>query len=86
MTGAPKLRAMAILDELEPVARGVYSGALGYFAPDGGAELKIAIRTVVLNEGEASVGCGGAITALSDPEAEYDEMLLKARPLLSLLG
>ncbi len=86
MTGAPKLRAMEILDSLEPTARGPYSGAFGWFGLNGAAELSIVIRSIVLAGGVASVGAGGAITVLSDPEAEYEEMLLKARSLLEVLG
>jgi para-aminobenzoate synthetase len=86
MTGAPKLRSMEILDGLEPTARGPYSGALGWFGLCGGAELSVVIRSIVVSGEGASVGAGGAVTVLSDAEAEYEEMLLKARPLLELLG
>ncbi|MBS1891522.1 MAG: anthranilate synthase component I family protein, partial [Actinobacteria bacterium] len=86
MTGAPKLRTMEILDRLEPVARGPYSGALGWFGLDGAVDLSIVIRTIVIDDGLATIGSGGAITVLSDPEEEYAEMLLKARPLVELLS
>ncbi|HEY2056517.1 MAG TPA: chorismate-binding protein [Solirubrobacterales bacterium] len=86
MTGAPKLRSMEILDALESGARGPYAGAFGWFGLAGDAELSIVIRSIVLSGARASVGAGGAITVLSDPEAEYEEMRLKARPLLELLG
>lgn len=86
MTGAPKLRAMEIIDSLEPVPRGPYSGAFGWFGLDGQVDLSIVIRSIVLAGESASVGAGGAITVLSDPESEYEEMLLKAGPMLDLLG
>lgn len=85
MTGAPKLRSMEILDRLEPEPRGIYSGALGYLGLGGGVDLSIVIRTAVLRDGVATVGSGGAITVRSDPEDEWREMLLKARPVLEAL-
>jgi para-aminobenzoate synthetase len=78
MTGAPKLRTMRILDELEGEARGVYSGAIGWFGLGGGCDLSVAIRTIVTDGDSARVGAGGAIVMQSDPEEEYAEMLLKA--------
>lgn len=78
ITGCPKIRAMEIIDELEPVRRGVYTGAIGYFGMDGRTDLSIAIRLAVLKDGVAYVSVGGGIVADSDPEAEYEETMAKA--------
>jgi para-aminobenzoate synthetase len=86
MTGAPKVRTMEIIDELEGEARGVYSGAIGYLGLGGGCDLNVAIRTIVLYEGQATVGAGGAIVVQSEQEAEFEEMLLKARGPASVLS
>jgi para-aminobenzoate synthetase len=86
MTGAPKLRTMEILDELEGGPRGVYSGAIGYFGLGGACDLSVAIRTIVLDGESLGIGAGGAIVAESDPRAELEEMLLKARAPAAALG
>lgn len=79
MTGAPKVRTMEIIDELEGEARGVYSGAIGYFGLGGGCDLSVAIRAIAIDGDSTTIGIGGAIVLESDPEAEYWEALLKGR-------
>ena len=86
MTGAPKLRTLEIIDRIEGRPRGVYSGALGFFAVNGTADLNVVIRTLVASPDGLRIGAGGAIVAASDPEAELEEMLLKARPVLATVG
>jgi para-aminobenzoate synthetase component 1 len=81
ITGAPKIRAMEIIDELEPTARSVYTGAIGCLGFDGSVDLNIAIRTVLVKEGVAYFQAGGGIVADSRPDLEYEETLHKASAL-----
>jgi para-aminobenzoate synthetase component 1 len=81
MTGAPKLAAMRIIERLEPVRRGIYSGAIGYLDVRGGLDLSVVIRTVLVKGGRAYVHAGGGIVADSDPASEWTETQDKSRPL-----
>jgi len=85
ITGAPKLRAMQIIDALEPSLRGVYCGAIGYIGFDGNMDTNIAIRTAVYVNGEISFYAGGGIVADSDLDKEYAETLDKASSLVNTL-
>ena len=85
VTGAPKVRAMQIIAELEPTRRGAYTGALGYVGFDGSMDTSIVIRTLIVTGGTAYVQVGGAIVADSNPRQEYCETLAKARGLLMAL-
>jgi para-aminobenzoate synthetase component 1 len=86
ITGAPKVRAMEVIDELEPVARGAYTGSVGYVSVDGRFDLNMAIRTVVVSEGRLHGQVGGAIVADSDPAAEWQETEDKAQGMLVALA
>jgi para-aminobenzoate synthetase component 1 len=86
ITGAPKIRAMEIITEIERYARQIYCGSIGYFGFDGSADLNIAIRTVMLRDHTATFQAGGGITALSDPVAEYEETLTKAQRIFAAFG
>jgi len=86
VTGAPKIRAMQIIDELEPVRRGPYCGAIGYLDSDGTIEFNMAIRTMIAKDGMVHIPVGGGIVADSDPREEYEETLVKARAMFAALG
>ena len=87
MTGAPKISAMKIIEELEATKRGLYSGAVGYFTPEGDFDFNVVIRSILYNQKKQylSFSVGSAITALSVPEQEYEECLLKAKAMKSVL-
>ncbi len=87
MTGAPKFRAMQLIDAMEDQRRGLFSGTLGFFAPDGTADLNVVIRTLFYDSGtgEASLITGSALTAACDPEKEWEECELKARSVINAL-
>ncbi len=86
VTGAPKVRAMEVIGQLEAAPREVYTGAIGYRSPVAGMELNVAIRTFEFAAGRVWLGAGGGIVADSDPAAEYAECLLKARPLIEAVA
>ncbi|HCT29318.1 MAG TPA: aminodeoxychorismate synthase component I [Bacteroidales bacterium] len=87
MTGAPKIRAMQLIEQFERTKRGLYSGSIGYITPDHNFDLNVVIRTLLYNKDKEylSFSVGGAITINSDPEKEYQECMLKARAILSTL-
>jgi len=85
ITGTPKIRSMEIIEELEPVRRNIYTGALGYLGFEGNVDLNIIIRTILIKDNKAYFGVGGGITWDSKEELEYDETLDKARALMRVL-
>jgi anthranilate/para-aminobenzoate synthase component I len=86
ITGAPKIRAMEILESLEPVRRGPYTGALGWISPDGAMRTSIVIRTFVADGRRLTLHVGGGITWRSDPAAEWDETVAKSLGPLAAIG
>jgi para-aminobenzoate synthetase component 1 len=86
VTGAPKIRAMEIIEELEPTRRGPYCGAIGYIAANGEMEFNVAIRTMIVKGGLVHIPVGGGVVADSTPEAEYEETIVKARAMFEALG
>jgi anthranilate synthase component 1 len=86
LTGAPKVRAMQIIDELEPVKRGIYGGAVGYLSWDGNMDMAIAIRTAVIKDGKVHVQAGAGVVADSQPQAEWEETMTKARALMNAVA
>jgi anthranilate synthase component 1 len=81
LTGAPKIRAMEIIEELEPTRRGIYAGCIGYFAANGTMDTCIGLRTAVVKDGTMYVQAGGGVVADSTPEGEYEETRQKSRAL-----
>lgn len=88
MTGAPKIKAMKLIDRYESFKRGLFSGSVGYISPDGNFDFNVVIRSMLYNSTEKylSFSTGSAITFNSVPEKEYDECLLKAKAMLKALG
>lgn len=86
ITGAPKIRAMEIIDELEPTKRGIYTGSIGYFSFTGNMDLNIVIRTFIVKDNMAYFQVGGGIVSDSDPEGEYYETLDKGKALMEALN
>jgi anthranilate synthase component 1 len=81
LSGAPKVRAMEIIEELEPSRRGIYAGCIGYFAANGTMDTCIGLRTAIVKDGTMYVQAGAGVVADSDPESEYEETRQKARAL-----
>ena len=86
LSGAPKVRAMEIIDELEPVKRGIYGGAVGYLSWSGSMDTAIAIRTVVVKDGQAILQAGAGVVADSVPTSEWEETLSKARAMMRAIA
>ena len=88
MTGAPKIRAMELIEEFEEFQRGIFSGAVGYITPSSDFDFNVVIRTILYNlaTNYLSVGVGGAITINSDEQDEYEECLIKAKPIFDVLN
>ncbi|MDP3880087.1 MAG: chorismate-binding protein, partial [Dehalococcoidales bacterium] len=86
ITGAPKIRAMEIIDELEPTRRSIYTGNIGYLDFNGNMDLSIVIRTFLIKGNRAYFQVGGAVVFDSQPEAEYQETMVKARALIDALN
>jgi len=82
VSGAPKIRAMEIIDELEPIRRGTYAGCVGYFDGNGDLDTCIALRTALVKDGKVYVQAGGGVVADSDPEFEYIESCNKAKAVI----
>lgn len=85
LSGAPKIRAMEIIDELEQQRRGIYGGAVGYFSYTGNMDMAIAIRTLVVQDGRIFLQAGAGIVADSDPRSEYQETVNKARGVMQAI-
>jgi para-aminobenzoate synthetase component I len=88
MTGAPKISAMKIIENLEETKRGLYSGAVGYFTPEGDFDFNVVIRSILYNQEKkyVSFSVGSAITSLSIAESEYEECMLKAKAMFEVLS
>jgi para-aminobenzoate synthetase component 1 len=88
MTGAPKIKAMELIEQYEKSKRGLFSGAVGYFSPENNFDFNVVIRSLLYNETQRylSIQSGGAITIDSDPESEWEELNLKSQVLQSILN